>query len=153
MCFISIYFFFVWPFLFSQIKQKLFIFLFFSVVIMCMSSVLIGGEDQRELLLAALDMGMVSDGYVFIPYDALLYAMPYQVTNYFNTKQIYQYLHQTVSSNFQLHFQLQLNSVKFKSVQIQLIVPWNSVVPPVTSGGAAALLMTGYWMKISFIQI
>ncbi|KAL6118142.1 uncharacterized protein ACO6RY_03000 [Pungitius sinensis] len=49
-----------------------------KVVIMCMSSVLIGGEDQRELLLAALDMGMVSDGYVFIPYDALLYAMPYQ---------------------------------------------------------------------------
>lgn len=51
-----------------------------SVVIMCMSSLLIGGEDQRELLLDALQMGMVSDGYVFIPYDALLYAMPYQVT-------------------------------------------------------------------------
>ncbi|XP_069033502.1 retinal guanylyl cyclase 2-like [Embiotoca jacksoni] len=51
-----------------------------KVVIMCMSSVLISGEDQRELLLAALDMGMVSDGYVFIPYDALLYAMPYQDT-------------------------------------------------------------------------
>ncbi|KAM4611679.1 retinal guanylyl cyclase 2-like [Polymixia lowei] len=51
-----------------------------KVVILCMSSVLIGGEDQRELLLAALDMGMVSDGYVFIPYDALLYAMPYQHT-------------------------------------------------------------------------
>ncbi|KAM3591156.1 uncharacterized protein V6R79_023608 [Siganus canaliculatus] len=49
-----------------------------KVVILCMSSLLIGGEDQRELLLAALDMGMVSDGYVFIPYDALLYAMPYQ---------------------------------------------------------------------------
>ncbi|KAG7232656.1 hypothetical protein INR49_008236 [Caranx melampygus] len=51
-----------------------------KVVILCMSSVLIGGEDQRDLLLAALDMGMVSDGYVFIPYDALLYAMPYQDT-------------------------------------------------------------------------
>ncbi|XP_049922835.1 retinal guanylyl cyclase 2-like isoform X2 [Epinephelus moara] len=51
-----------------------------KVVIMCMSSVLIGGEDQRELLLAALDLGMVSDGYVFIPYDTLLYAMPYQET-------------------------------------------------------------------------
>lgn len=45
-----------------------------------MSSLLIGGEDQRQLLLDALEMGMVSDGYVFIPYDALLYAMPYQVT-------------------------------------------------------------------------
>uniref|UniRef100_A0A8C5C009 Guanylate cyclase n=1 Tax=Gadus morhua TaxID=8049 RepID=A0A8C5C009_GADMO len=51
-----------------------------KVVILCMSSALIGGEEQRDLLLAALDMGMVSDGYVFIPYDALLYAMPYQVT-------------------------------------------------------------------------
>lgn len=51
-----------------------------SVVIMCMSSLLIGGEDQRQLLLDALEMGLVSDGYVFIPYDALLYAMPYQVT-------------------------------------------------------------------------
>uniref|UniRef100_A0AAQ6IQU5 Guanylate cyclase n=1 Tax=Anabas testudineus TaxID=64144 RepID=A0AAQ6IQU5_ANATE len=51
-----------------------------KVVIMCMSSVLIGGEHQRRLLLAALDMGMISDGYVFIPYDALLYAMPYQDT-------------------------------------------------------------------------
>lgn len=47
---------------------------------MCMSSLLIGGEDQRELLLDALEMGLVSDGYIFIPYDALLYAMPYQVT-------------------------------------------------------------------------
>lgn len=55
---------------------------------MCMTSVLIGGEDQKELLLAALDMGMVSDGYVFIPYDALLYAMPYQVNENFNSKQI-----------------------------------------------------------------
>uniref|UniRef100_A0A8C6NRY7 Guanylate cyclase n=1 Tax=Nothobranchius furzeri TaxID=105023 RepID=A0A8C6NRY7_NOTFU len=52
-----------------------------KVVIMCMSSVLVGGEHQKELLLAALDKRMVSDGYVFIPYDALLYAMPYQLTN------------------------------------------------------------------------
>uniref|UniRef100_A0A8C6TDR0 Guanylate cyclase n=1 Tax=Neogobius melanostomus TaxID=47308 RepID=A0A8C6TDR0_9GOBI len=43
-----------------------------------MSSLLIGGEHQKELLLAALDMGMISDGYVFIPYDALLYALPFQ---------------------------------------------------------------------------
>ncbi|XP_038136383.1 retinal guanylyl cyclase 2-like [Cyprinodon tularosa] len=49
-----------------------------KVVIMCMSSILIGGETQKELLLAALDMRMVADGYIFIPYDALLYAMPYQ---------------------------------------------------------------------------
>lgn len=59
------------------------------VIIMCMTSVLIGGEDQKELLLAALDMGMVSDGYVFIPYDALLYAMPYQVHEHFSSKHIH----------------------------------------------------------------
>lgn len=53
---------------------------------MCMTSVLIGGEDQKDLLLAALEMGMISDGYVFIPYDALLYAMPYQVSEHFNSK-------------------------------------------------------------------
>ncbi|KAM9827809.1 retinal guanylyl cyclase 2-like [Neosynchiropus ocellatus] len=51
-----------------------------KVVVMCMSSILIGGEHQRELLLTALDIGMISEGYVFIPYDALLYAMPYQDT-------------------------------------------------------------------------
>ncbi|XP_077597748.1 retinal guanylyl cyclase 2-like isoform X3 [Stigmatopora nigra] len=51
-----------------------------KVVILCMSSLLIGGTDQKNLLLTALDMGMVSDGYVFIPYDALLYALPYQDT-------------------------------------------------------------------------
>lgn len=61
---------------------------YIAVIIMCMSSILIGGEDQRELLLAALDMGMVSDGYVFIPYDALLYAMPYQVTEQFISNHI-----------------------------------------------------------------
>lgn len=69
-------------------QQKGFFIVSVSVVIMCMSSVLIGGEDQRDLLLAALDMGMISDGYVFIPYDALLYAMPYQVTDLFDTNQI-----------------------------------------------------------------
>uniref|UniRef100_A0A6Q2X7N8 Guanylate cyclase n=1 Tax=Esox lucius TaxID=8010 RepID=A0A6Q2X7N8_ESOLU len=51
-----------------------------KVVIMCMSSVLVGGEEQRDLLLTALDMDMVSDGYVFLPYDTLLYALPYQDT-------------------------------------------------------------------------
>ncbi|CAL9694193.1 unnamed protein product [Knipowitschia caucasica] len=53
-----------------------------KVVILCMSSLLIGGEHQEELLLAALDTGLVSAGYVFIPYDALLYALPYQDVAY-----------------------------------------------------------------------
>lgn len=67
--------------LYSYIREHLMMSVCASVVIMCMSSLLIGGEDQGELLLEALEMGMVSQGYIFIPYDALLYAMPYQVTN------------------------------------------------------------------------
>ncbi|KAJ8416608.1 hypothetical protein AAFF_G00324860 [Aldrovandia affinis] len=52
------------------------------VVIMCMHSVLIGGEAQLRLLTAANDMRMVDRGYVFIPYDTLLYSLPYQNTEY-----------------------------------------------------------------------
>ncbi|KAI1898783.1 hypothetical protein AGOR_G00075920 [Albula goreensis] len=52
------------------------------VVIMCMHSVLIGGEAQRQLLTTAMDMRMVDRGYVFIPYDTLLYSLPYKNTEY-----------------------------------------------------------------------
>ncbi|XP_036404056.1 retinal guanylyl cyclase 2-like [Megalops cyprinoides] len=52
------------------------------VVIMCMHSVLIGGEAQRQLLTTAMDMRMVDRGYVFIPYDTLLYSLPYNNINY-----------------------------------------------------------------------
>uniref|UniRef100_A0A8C9T8U2 Guanylate cyclase n=1 Tax=Scleropages formosus TaxID=113540 RepID=A0A8C9T8U2_SCLFO len=52
------------------------------VVIMCMHSVLIGGKAQRDLLTTALDMRMVDRGYVFIPYDTLLYALPYKDASY-----------------------------------------------------------------------
>ncbi|KAM4619792.1 retinal guanylyl cyclase 1 [Polymixia lowei] len=48
------------------------------VVIMCMHSVLIGGEAQYRLLTKAMDMRMIDRGYVFIPYDTLLYALPYK---------------------------------------------------------------------------
>ncbi|KAK5858345.1 hypothetical protein PBY51_002491 [Eleginops maclovinus] len=47
------------------------------VVIMCMPSVLIGGQAQYQLLTTALDMRMIDRGYVFIPYDTLLYSLPY----------------------------------------------------------------------------
>ncbi|KAG7484851.1 hypothetical protein MATL_G00053690 [Megalops atlanticus] len=53
-----------------------------KVVIMCMHSVLIGGEAQYKLLTTALDMRMVDRGYVFIPYDTLLYSLPYKNTEY-----------------------------------------------------------------------
>nr|XP_033467089.1 retinal guanylyl cyclase 1 [Epinephelus lanceolatus]XP_033467099.1 retinal guanylyl cyclase 1 [Epinephelus lanceolatus] len=53
------------------------------VVIMCMPSVLIGGEAQYRLLTTALAMRMIDRGYVFIPYDALLYALPYKDAPYY----------------------------------------------------------------------
>ncbi|MCJ8740375.1 hypothetical protein PDJAM_G00058240 [Pangasius djambal] len=61
-----------------------------KVIIMCMHSVLIGGEKQLNFLLKAYDMGLTSGSYVFIPYDALLYSLPYTNISYFeilnNTK-------------------------------------------------------------------
>lgn len=52
------------------------------VIIMCMPSVLIGGQSQHKLLTTALDMRMIDRGYVFIPYDTLLYALPYNNASY-----------------------------------------------------------------------
>uniref|UniRef100_A0A9R1SJS5 Guanylate cyclase n=2 Tax=Cyprinus carpio TaxID=7962 RepID=A0A9R1SJS5_CYPCA len=52
------------------------------VVIMCMHSVLIGGEEQYKLLTTAMDMRMIDRGYIFIPYDTLLYSLPYKNANY-----------------------------------------------------------------------
>ncbi|XP_062993291.1 retinal guanylyl cyclase 1 [Elgaria multicarinata webbii] len=52
------------------------------VVIMCMHSVLLGGEEQRLLLEQAEDLDMTDGSYVFIPYDALTYSMPYQKESY-----------------------------------------------------------------------
>uniref|UniRef100_A0A8D3AV80 Guanylate cyclase n=1 Tax=Scophthalmus maximus TaxID=52904 RepID=A0A8D3AV80_SCOMX len=53
------------------------------VVIMCMPSVLIGGQAQYRLLTTALAMRMIDRGYVFIPYDTLLYSLPYKDANYY----------------------------------------------------------------------
>ncbi|XP_076866949.1 retinal guanylyl cyclase 1 isoform X2 [Brachyhypopomus gauderio] len=52
------------------------------VVIMCMQSALMGGETQRTLLTTATHMRMVDRGYVFIPYDTLLYPLPYRNISY-----------------------------------------------------------------------
>ncbi|XP_051968449.1 retinal guanylyl cyclase 1 isoform X1 [Xyrauchen texanus] len=52
------------------------------IVIMCMHSVLIGGEEQYQLLTTAMEMRMIDRGYIFIPYDTLLYSLPYKDINY-----------------------------------------------------------------------
>ncbi|XP_057695511.1 retinal guanylyl cyclase 2 [Corythoichthys intestinalis] len=47
------------------------------VIIMCMHSVLLGGEQQATFLIKAQQMGLTSGKYVFVPYDALHYSLPY----------------------------------------------------------------------------
>ncbi|NXU57047.1 GUC2F cyclase, partial [Turnix velox] len=48
------------------------------IILLCMHSVLIGGEEQANLLTKALEMGLADGRYVFVPYDTLLYSLPYQ---------------------------------------------------------------------------
>lgn len=47
-----------------------------------MHSALIGGETQTHLLEWAHDLKMTDGTYVFVPYDALLYSLPYKHTPY-----------------------------------------------------------------------
>lgn len=47
-----------------------------------MHSALIGGVTQKLLLETALDMHLTDGSVVFVPYDTLLYSLPYrQVTH------------------------------------------------------------------------
>lgn len=55
---------------------------FVLVVILCMHSALIGGEVQKLLLEMAYDMEMIDGSLVFVPYDALLYSLPYRNVTY-----------------------------------------------------------------------
>uniref|UniRef100_A0A8C6ZIZ4 guanylate cyclase n=1 Tax=Nothoprocta perdicaria TaxID=30464 RepID=A0A8C6ZIZ4_NOTPE len=61
-----------------------------SVVLLCMHSVLIGGEEQAALLTKAQEMGLTDGRYVLIPYDTLLYSLTYQNNSFYtfdnNTK-------------------------------------------------------------------
>uniref|UniRef100_I3K1E5 Guanylate cyclase n=1 Tax=Oreochromis niloticus TaxID=8128 RepID=I3K1E5_ORENI len=52
------------------------------IVILCMHSVLIGGTAQRLLLETAYDMQMIDGSLVFLPYDTLLYSLPYHNVTY-----------------------------------------------------------------------
>lgn len=47
-----------------------------------MHSALIGGEVQRLLLETAYDMEMIDGSLVFVPYDTLLYSLPYRNVTY-----------------------------------------------------------------------
>ncbi|XP_067888872.1 retinal guanylyl cyclase 2 [Heterodontus francisci] len=52
------------------------------IIIMCMHSVLIGGEEQAVLLQKAHDMGLTDGRFVFVPYDTLLYSLPHKNVSY-----------------------------------------------------------------------
>ncbi|XP_029931403.1 retinal guanylyl cyclase 2 isoform X2 [Myripristis murdjan] len=52
------------------------------MVILCMHSVLIGGRLQKLLLETAYDMQLIDGSLVFVPYDALLYSLPYRNVSY-----------------------------------------------------------------------
>ncbi|KAM6945893.1 retinal guanylyl cyclase 2 [Aplochiton taeniatus] len=54
-----------------------------KVILMCMHSALIGGEQQANFLLKAHAMGLTGGTYVFVPYDTLLYSLPYTNTTFF----------------------------------------------------------------------
>ncbi|XP_053241410.1 retinal guanylyl cyclase 2-like [Podarcis raffonei] len=54
-----------------------------AVIILCMHSALIGGEDQATLLTKAQEMGLADGRYVFLPYDTLFYSLPYRNHSYF----------------------------------------------------------------------
>uniref|UniRef100_A0A670HRL9 Guanylate cyclase n=1 Tax=Podarcis muralis TaxID=64176 RepID=A0A670HRL9_PODMU len=54
-----------------------------KVIILCMHSALIGGEDQATLLTKAQEMGLADGRYVFLPYDTLFYSLPYRNHSYF----------------------------------------------------------------------
>ncbi|XP_041880161.1 retinal guanylyl cyclase 2 isoform X2 [Corvus kubaryi] len=49
-----------------------------KIILLCMHSVLIGGQEQAALLTKALEMGLADGRYIFVPYDTLLYSLPYQ---------------------------------------------------------------------------
>ncbi|KAL4647235.1 retinal guanylyl cyclase 2-like [Arapaima gigas] len=53
-----------------------------KVVIMCMHSALMGGEQEAVFLEKAHEMGLTKGKYVFMPYDTLLYSLPYTNVTY-----------------------------------------------------------------------
>ncbi|XP_069003396.1 retinal guanylyl cyclase 2 [Embiotoca jacksoni] len=53
------------------------------VIIMCMHSTLLGGEQQTTFLLKAQKMGLTKGKYAFVSYDALHYSVPYTNVSYF----------------------------------------------------------------------
>ena len=47
-----------------------------------MHSALLGGAAQKQLLETAYDMQLIDGSFVFVPYDTLLYSLPYHNVTY-----------------------------------------------------------------------
>ncbi|XP_076797319.1 guanylate cyclase D [Arvicanthis niloticus] len=52
------------------------------VVVLCMHSALLGGREQTALLHCAWEEGLTDGRLVFLPYDTLLFALPYRNRSY-----------------------------------------------------------------------
>uniref|UniRef100_A0A8C3VIF4 guanylate cyclase n=1 Tax=Catagonus wagneri TaxID=51154 RepID=A0A8C3VIF4_9CETA len=53
-----------------------------DVVVLCMHSALLGGSEQTALLSRAWAEGLADGRLVFLPYDSLLFALPYRNRSY-----------------------------------------------------------------------
>ncbi|XP_040587736.1 guanylate cyclase D [Mesocricetus auratus] len=53
-----------------------------KIVILCMHSALLGGLEQSALLRCAWEEGLTDGRVVFLPYDTLLFALPYRNRSY-----------------------------------------------------------------------
>ncbi|XP_070607616.1 retinal guanylyl cyclase 2-like [Erythrolamprus reginae] len=54
-----------------------------KVLLLCMASALVGGEDQATFLSKAQELGLADGRYIFLPYDTLFYSLPYGNHSYF----------------------------------------------------------------------
>lgn len=52
------------------------------VVVLCMHSALLGGSEQTALLRQAWAQGLADGRLVFLPYDTMLFALPYRNRSY-----------------------------------------------------------------------
>lgn len=52
------------------------------VVVLCMHSALLGGPEQMALLRQAWAQGLADGRLIFLPYDTMLFALPYRNRSY-----------------------------------------------------------------------
>ncbi|KAB1272035.1 Olfactory guanylyl cyclase GC-D [Camelus dromedarius] len=53
-----------------------------KILVLCMHSALLGASEQTNLLSRAQAQGLVDGRLVFLPYDTMLFALPYRIRSY-----------------------------------------------------------------------